>query len=736
MRRKSGWKIAITGVATLAVFGVFGMWLISFIAFNTRVPLPDDLDLTPPAKDVLPELAAFAGVWAGDRWDGVLPHAMVVEKIDADGSAKVVFAWGTDRRSQTTHEWVRLNARVISGHLTMTLPNRNVAEYTIAANGNLLGRYTTPAGWRGYVILKRLVAANRAALIEEAGKRSEPLWQEIDIPERSRIGEAAGESFTLQTTVYRADYPGQHPLIILNHGTAGTLSTDETYRYEPQARFFLSLGYSVAIPMRKGRGDSGGPLLEGESFKGPPQLEIDSGIEDIDTVVEYMKAQPYVDPTRIVVAGQQRGGLLAAVYAARHPENVSGVINFSGGWWPETIHGGSINTEMFALAGRGAKVPMLWLYAEGDPYYSETHIERNYAAFRAAGGRGRLVIVPDPGAVKAYGNDLFEWSAKWEDDVLDYLNGDTRPAWDAGLKLVSFDDPVDQGPMEGAVFYPTSAPAGTTDVGIWTLDARSDVPPADGRFPLILVSHDYGGNRFSHNDSAAYLARRGFIVLAITHPGDDARDRSGWWTDRALIGREYDLRKALDGILSDAAFGPHIDTGRIGVVGHGLGGDTALILAGAKPDFDRLRSFCRDPSAVDATCAAERGPLAVRPGLSVFHDPRVKAAFIMAPYPAYLFDRDGLAAVTIPVHIEEPTADQYSKPSSDENRLRNLLPKSPEYVRLADAGHDIFVAPCPELLSAGAPEICVDAPGLDRVALHLQINADMAGFFRRALGVL
>jgi predicted dienelactone hydrolase len=733
MRGKFSWKLGVAVVAAMVVLGAFGIWLVSFIAFNTRVPLPDDLALTPPDRDVPPELAAFAGVWGGDRWDGVLPHALAVEKIDADGSAKVVFAWGTDRRSKITHEWVRLDASTIGGRLTMTLPNRNVAEYAVMANGRLLGRYTSPAGWRGYVILKRIEAPTRAAVIAMAARRAGPLWREIDIPERSRIGAAAGSTLTLQTTVYRTEDPGRRPLIVLNHGTTGGLSADETDRYEPQARFFLALGYSVAIPMRKGRGGSGGPLLEGEDFKGSPQVQIDSGIEDIDAVVEYMKAQPYVDPARIVLAGRQRGGLLAAVYAARYPGKVSGVINFSGGWWPESIQGGAINTEMFAAAGRGAKVPMLWLYAEGDPYYSRAHIEGNFTAFRAAGGSGRLVEVPDPGAVKAYGNDLFAWTAKWEDDVLDYLNEDVRPAWDAGVKLAAFEDPLDEGPMEGAIFYPTAAPAGAAEVGIWTLDARPEAPLANGRFPLILLSHDYGGNRFSHNDSATYLARRGFIVVALTHPGDDARDRGGWRNDRVLVGREYDLRAALDGVLADPELGPHIDPARIGVAGHGLGGYTALVLAGAKPDFAQFTAYCRDPSVADATCATEKAPPTVRPGLGFFHDARIEAVFLMAPGPGYFFERDGMKPVTAAVGIEEPTDDRAMKRTYNAERIRDLLPTPPEYAPLQNVGHYIFVAPCPEPLRDGVPEICADAPGIDRAAVHRQINAKMADFFRRTL---
>src|SRR5208282_4920497 len=99
----------------------------------------------------------------------------------------------------------------------------------------------------------------------------------------------------------------------------------------------------------------------------------------------------------------------------------------------------------------------------------------------------------------------------------------------------------------------------------------------------------------------------------------------------------------------------------------------------------------------------------------------------------YLFDRDGLKAVTIPIHIDEPTDDRAMKAAHNAERIRDLLPRPPEYVRLKDAGHDVFVAPCPEPLRAGIPAICIDAPGIDRVAVHRQVNAEMADFFRRAL---
>jgi dienelactone hydrolase len=49
------------------------------------------------------------------------------------------------------------------------------------------------------------------------------------------------------------------------------------------------------------------------------------------------------------------------------------------------------NTRFFREAARQATVPMLWLYADHDPFYSATTIRRYRAAFEEAGGRGAVL---------------------------------------------------------------------------------------------------------------------------------------------------------------------------------------------------------------------------------------------------------------------------------------------------------------------------------------------------------
>jgi hypothetical protein len=55
------------------------------------------------------------------------------------------------------------------------------------------------------------------------------------------------------------------------------------------------------------------------------------------------------------------------------------------------------NGRFFGDAARTAAVPMLWLYAEHDAYYSASAIRRYRAAFEEAGGQGPFSLFPEIG---------------------------------------------------------------------------------------------------------------------------------------------------------------------------------------------------------------------------------------------------------------------------------------------------------------------------------------------------
>ncbi|HXH13386.1 MAG TPA: alpha/beta fold hydrolase [Alphaproteobacteria bacterium] len=229
-----------------------------------------------------------------------------------------------------------------------------------------------------------------------------PLYEEsLRIPVTYPTPEGGTQSWQLEATLYRPHPTGRFPVVVFNHGSTGMgrIPVTQTSKFPIVARYFAEQGWAVLVPMRRGRGQSEGTYEESYQC-GREAGGIDRAVEDIDGVFQFLREQPWARPNRILIGGQSRGGLLAVVYAGRRPETVKGVINFVGGWMSEGCVPDA-NTRFFRDAARQATVPMLWLYADQDPYYSATTIRRYRAAFEEAGGRGPFYLFSDTGGERA-----------------------------------------------------------------------------------------------------------------------------------------------------------------------------------------------------------------------------------------------------------------------------------------------------------------------------------------------
>jgi hypothetical protein len=96
------------------------------------VPLPADVAVTPPGADVPPAAARFSGVWAHGAWYGELPHVLVVERLEADGRAAVIYAVGESSDLYVKPAATRVTGRVEDGVLSFWLRDGTVAvEYRL-----------------------------------------------------------------------------------------------------------------------------------------------------------------------------------------------------------------------------------------------------------------------------------------------------------------------------------------------------------------------------------------------------------------------------------------------------------------------------------------------------------------------------------------------------------------------------------------------------------------------------
>jgi predicted dienelactone hydrolase len=121
-----------------------------------------------------------------------------------------------------------------------------------------------------------------------------------------------------------------------------------------------------------------------------------------------------------------------------------------------------------------------------------------------------------------------------------------------------------------------------------------DAPFVDARKrPVILFSHGFGGTARMMGWYGVPLARAGYVVVAVDHPGNNGMDRMT--TPGAILSwdRAKDLRAALEAVKADPQIAPHLDLKRLGVTGFSAGGFTSLVSAGATVDMNRFIAFCR-----------------------------------------------------------------------------------------------------------------------------------------------
>lgn len=297
----------------------------------------------------------------------------------------------------------------------------------------------------------------------------------------------------------------------------------------------------------------------------------------------------------------------------------------------------------------------------------------------------------------------------------------------AGLRTIHVPAAADGPALDGAAWYPCSQQPAEVILGRLTVPAVKDCPLPDGKLPLVVVSHGRTGSFAGHHDTAEALADAGFIVAAISHPGDTVLDLSRTDDLSIYIQRPNDIKRLVDFMLGEPAFASSVDRERVGFFGFSRGGYTGLALIGANPDWAYVADLCKQYATHECEqIRAKQFPE------SVTHDPRIKAAVIADPLSVFFTDKS-FAAVKIPVQLwaSELGGDGVLPHSVD--IVDKNLPSKHEYHVVANSGHFAFLTPCPPALVAELPRICADAGGFDRAAFHRQFNAAALAFFQAQL---
>ena len=302
----------------------------------------------------------------------------------------------------------------------------------------------------------------------------------------------------------------------------------------------------------------------------------------------------------------------------------------------------------------------------------------------------------------------------------------TAAARAAGIQVLTVPSNDASPAISGAVWYPCATAPATLKLGPYLLSATKDCPVAGTKLPLVVISHGRTGSFLGHRDTAQALADAGFVVAAISHPGDNARDSSRTDELSAFVDRPADIKRLVDYMLGAWSHASVIDADRIGLFGFSRGGYTGLVVAGANPRFDARIGMCAGQTST--LCAQVREgrlePLA--------HDGRIKAVVIADPLSIF-FTKTSFDHVRVPIQLWRSEQGGDGVTPDSVAAVADELPVKTTVRTVPNAGHFAFLPPCPQEVAQGAQEICTDPRGFDREAFHQEFNAQVLDFFRRSL---
>lgn len=201
-----------------------------------------------------------------------------------------------------------------------------------------------------------------------------------------------------------------------------------------------------------------------------------------------------------------------------------------------------------------------------------------------------------------------------------------------------------------------------------TFDLDLYVPEAfpSARLSLIVISHGLGASRTDFADMARHLASHGFAVAVPDHPGSNTSYQLEFLANLSyqdidpleFVYRPWDVKTILNTFAADPLYSQRFDLEEVGVIGHSFGGYTALALAGAPLNRDRIESDCNPVQYVLnlSTLLQCRATLLPEETYDLSDD-RISAVMAYSPVTSVLLGPESLSQVDMPVMVVAGTTD-------------------------------------------------------------------------------
>jgi predicted dienelactone hydrolase len=211
--------------------------------------------------------------------------------------------------------------------------------------------------------------------------------------------------------------------------------------------------------------------------------------------------------------------------------------------------------------------------------------------------------------------------------------------------------------------------------------------------PLVVLAPGYEADRRFLKYLGQHLASHGITVVALQHPSV-ASTQGKITLDKLMPAEEFlDRPKDVSFLLDELTqlnqtpdWKDAFNTRQVSVIGHSLGGYTALALGGGELRLNELRQFCTDSNVLERVpadwlqCNATRLPnkRTVR-----LRDDRVVQVTALNPAIGQIFGKQGLSKVSVPTLIFSSSEDALAPSLSQQFQPFTQLPEKSRYLMTA-----------------------------------------------------
>jgi dienelactone hydrolase len=221
--------------------------------------------------------------------------------------------------------------------------------------------------------------------------------------------------------LFRPPGDGPFPLALIAHAsTQNVLRRAQMPQpeYRALSAWLVARGFAVLVPERLGHGTTGGRYLEdqGGCDEANYSRSGNATADSIKAALDYLLGQSFIRRDGAVIVGHSAGAWGALALAAENPPGVALVVAFAPGRGgqandlPNQVCAPHTLISTAAEFGEDARVPVLWLVAANDSYFSPDLSKQLADAFRgggdkvdfrvlaASGGEGHWLAETDGGA--------------------------------------------------------------------------------------------------------------------------------------------------------------------------------------------------------------------------------------------------------------------------------------------------------------------------------------------------